>query len=751
MTSLTSRAVASSSLVGASGSGKSTFAPRALRAVRGHLQRLLPRPGLRRRERPGRDQDAFDVLDYIAGKRLAAGRLTVVDATNVQREAAPPARRSSPARTTCCRSRSCSTCPSRCAVERNAGPPGPRLRRPTSSAGSATSCAGRCAAWARRASARSTSCSGATRSTAATIVRERLLNDRRDEHGPFDVIGDVHGCRSELETLLDRRSATRSCATTHGRRSTPYHPAGARPSSSATSSTAAPTPPACCAWSWAWSRAGHALAVPGNHENKLVRALRRPQRQASATGSPRRWPSSRRGADEFRRRGRRRSATAWSPTSSSTAAGWSSRTPGSRRPTTAGRPGRVRTFALYGDTTGETDEYGLPVRYPWANDYRGRAMVLYGHTPTPEPEWVNNTMCLDTGCVFGGKLTALRYPEQEVVAVPAERGLVRAGQAVPVAADRQRPASADPTCSTSRRARASGSSRPAPRPGHRPRGERRRRARGDEPVRARPALAAVPAADDGAGRHLARAPDLLEHPDEAFAAYAAARRRPTSSARRSTWARGPSLLVCRDAGGADRFGATAGETGAVYTRTGRSFFDPAHDRGAAGRASAPPSTGAGLWDELDTDWLLLDAELLPWSAKAEDCCASSTPRSARPRAAALPAAVAALEQAAGARRRRRRRWPSARRAGGERRRLHRAPTGATAGRPTASTACSSRRSSCSPREGATYARPRPRLAPGDLPTGSSPPTRSCSGPPGGSWSTRPTPTSAPPASPGGRS
>jgi hypothetical protein len=76
--------------------------------------------------------------------------------------------------------------------------------------------------------------------------------------------------------------------------------------------------------------------------------------------------------------------------------------------------GRVRSFALYGDTTGGTDEYGLPVRYPWALDYRGRAMVVYGHTPVPEPEWINNTICLDTGCVFGGRLTALRYPEREL-------------------------------------------------------------------------------------------------------------------------------------------------------------------------------------------------------------------------------------------------------------------------------------------------------------------------------------------------
>src|SRR6201989_1753182 len=83
--------------------------------------------------------------------------------------------------------------------------------------------------------------------------------------------------------------------------------------------------------------------------------------------------------------------------------------------------GKVRDFALYGETTGETDEFGLPVRYNWAAAYRGRAAVVYGHTPVPEPEWLNNTICVDTGCVFGGKLTALRYPERELVSVPAHQ------------------------------------------------------------------------------------------------------------------------------------------------------------------------------------------------------------------------------------------------------------------------------------------------------------------------------------------
>jgi protein phosphatase len=81
--------------------------------------------------------------------------------------------------------------------------------------------------------------------------------------------------------------------------------------------------------------------------------------------------------------------------------------------------GAVREFALFGETTGETDEFGLPVRYNWAADYRGKALVVYGHTPQPEPLWLNNTVNIDTGCVYGGSLTALRYPEKEIVSIRA--------------------------------------------------------------------------------------------------------------------------------------------------------------------------------------------------------------------------------------------------------------------------------------------------------------------------------------------
>jgi protein phosphatase len=82
---------------------------------------------------------------------------------------------------------------------------------------------------------------------------------------------------------------------------------------------------------------------------------------------------------------------------------------------------RVRDFALYGETTGELDEYGLPVRIDWAAEYRGRALVVYGHTPVQEPAWVNRTINIDTGCVFGGRLTALRYPELVLASVLARQ------------------------------------------------------------------------------------------------------------------------------------------------------------------------------------------------------------------------------------------------------------------------------------------------------------------------------------------
>jgi protein phosphatase len=80
---------------------------------------------------------------------------------------------------------------------------------------------------------------------------------------------------------------------------------------------------------------------------------------------------------------------------------------------------KVKTFVLYGDITGEKNPDGTPVRRDWAKQYKGEAWIVYGHTPVEEPRFIGKTVNLDTGAVFGGRLTALRYPEMETYSVPS--------------------------------------------------------------------------------------------------------------------------------------------------------------------------------------------------------------------------------------------------------------------------------------------------------------------------------------------
>ena len=354
-----------------SGSGKSTFARAALPADRGAVVRLLPRPGLRRRERPGRDRATPSTCCTSSPrKRLAAGRLTVVDATNVQPEARKPlvalAREHHvPAgrdRLRPARERS-ATSATATRPDRDFG----AARRPPASAAAAPLAA---RPRARGLPPRLRASSRPRRSTRPTIERQPLWNDRRDEHGPFDIIGDVHGCFAELDALLDASSATRSTRTTAGDRVASRR--AARRSSSAISSTAARTIPGVLRLVMAMVGGGHRALRARQPRREAAAQAARAATSRSPTASPSRSRSSNGEPPEFRERGRRRSSTASSATTCSTTASSSSRTPGMKEEMQGRGSGAVRDFALYGETTGETDEFGLPVRYNWAAEYRGR-------------------------------------------------------------------------------------------------------------------------------------------------------------------------------------------------------------------------------------------------------------------------------------------------------------------------------------------------------------------------------------------
>jgi protein phosphatase len=625
-------------LVGASGSGKSTFARthfgpfetissdycRGLVADDENDQAATPA--------------AFDVLHYIAAKRLAGGRLTVVDATNVQ----PEARR---ALVALARGQDVLPVaivldlPERLCVERNADRPdrdfGPQvIRRQRDQLRRGIRHLGK--EGFRKVHVLRTEQEVAE----AEIVRERLLNDYRHVTGPFDVVGDVHGCRSELETLLGELGyeLRRDDA---GRPVDAAHPAGRTAVFVGDLVDRGPDSPGVLRLVMGMVAAGHALCVPGNHENKLVRALQG-RKVTVSHGLETTLAQLADETPEFRTRveafcrdlvshlvldgGRLVIAHA-----------------GLTEAYHGRASGRVRAFALYGDTTGETDEFGLPVRYPWAEDYRGRAMVLYGHTPTPTPEWVNNTMCLDTGCVFGGRLTALRYPEKQVVSVPAEKVWYEPVKPFPAASAAPARA-ADELAITDVLGAGGVETRLAGRVA-----VRAENAAGALEVMSRFALdprwllylppTMAPTATDPDG-------DLLEHPRSAFEAYRRDGVERVVCEEKHMGSRAV-VLLCRDADAARAsFGGDGATSGAVHTRTGRPFFKPALTEELLDRLRAAVGA-AGLWDELDTPWLLLDCELLPWSAKAEDLLRHQYAAVGAAARAATARAVAALEAAGG--------------------------------------------------------------------------------------------------------
>ena len=598
-------------LVGASGSGKSTFAARHFapsEVLSSDFCRFLVSDD---ENDQSATRDAFAVLHFIAKKRLEGGRLTVIDATSVQREARKPlvelarSEHVIPVAVVLdvpeevCQQRNVSR------PDRDFGPHVIRQQRQQLR----RSLKGLHREGFRRVYVLRTDEEIAT----AEVVREKAWSDRRDDAGPFDIIGDVHGCFDELVELLVALGYEIDPAGTSAR-----HPGGRRALFVGDLVDRGPNTPGVLRLAMGMAAEGTALVVPGNHENKLMRALqgRKVQITHGLAESLEQLDAEPDGfkADVVKFLDSLVSHFVLDDGKLVVAhAGMKERFQGRAS-------SRVRDFALYGETTGETDEFGLPVRYAWADDYRGRAMVVYGHTPVPEATWVNNTICLDTGCVFGGRLTALRYPEKELVSVPAARTYYEPikpfrpeGEAGPLA-DVDRPGDLlDVEDVLGKRLIETGLQRSIT-------------------IREENAIAALEVMSRFAvdPRWLIYLPPtmaptatssmegLLEHPAEAFTAYRQDGVAKVLCEEKHMGSRAVVIVARDEAAAVRRFGVGEHRGGVVYTRTGRPFFsDPRWERDVVEHLRTAV-TASGLWDELTSDWLALDCEVMPWSAKAVD-------------------------------------------------------------------------------------------------------------------------------------
>lgn len=643
-------------LIGASGSGKSSFAKKHFQPFEVISSDFCR--GLVSNDENSQDasRDAFDVLHYIAQKRLAAAKLTVIDATNVQKE-------DRKYYVNLAREYHCLpvaivlNLPENVCHQRN-------QQRPNRQFGSYV--VQRHVQNLRR-SLRGLQKEGfryvyvlnsIEEIAAVTIERKPLWNNRKHEHGPFDIIGDIHGCCDELELLLEKLGYQKSVNTqqlsVNNNNSSPSspslysHPQGRKALFLGDLVDRGPRILDTVKLVKNMVEAGTAICVPGNHENKLLRQIRGKKvklnhgleqtvAEIEALSEEVKEPLLKE-IEQFIDSlvshfvlddGRLVVAHA-----------------GMREEMQGRGSGKVRSFALYGETTGEIDEFGLPVRYDWASEYRGEAMVVYGHTPVPEAEWLNNTIDIDTGCVFGGKLTALRYPERELISVEAAKVYCEPvkplGNVIGTGISSQQ--QLDDVLNIDDVL-----------------GKRiiNVRLQNKITIREENSIAALEVMSRFAANpkwliylpptmspvETSQLPGYLEHPKQAFAYYKNQGVSKVICEEKHMGSRAV-VIVCRDEEAVKRkFGIENEGIGICYTRTGRRFFNNSELEVEFLAEVNKALSESDFWSRLNTDWVCLDCELMPWSAKAQGLIRSQYAAVGAASRPALSNAINLLEQA----------------------------------------------------------------------------------------------------------
>ena len=633
-------------LIGPSGSGKSTFAHKHFKPTE-ILSSDFCR-GLVSDDETDQaaTADAFEVLRFIAAKRLAAGKLTVIDATNVQVEARKPL-------LALAREYHYLTValvfnmPPKLCQKRNEARPDRNLKSHVI----------RQQSQQLRRSLRNLKREGFRNfvyvmSTpevveATRIERQPLWTNRTDEQGPFDIIGDIHGCFDELVELL--KGLGYEISTQPDGETIVKPPEGRKAIFVGDFVDRGPKVAEVLRLVMWMQKADAAICVPGNHDVKLVRALH--GRNVNPThGLAETLSQLEKESTEFKAQiaefvdglvshyvldnGKLVVAHA-----------------GMKTELQGRASGRVREFALYGETTGETDEFGLPIRGNWADEYRGDAMVVYGHTPVAEPQWVNRTINIDTGCVFGGKLTALRYPEKELVSVPAHQTYYEPTKPIPVGGNsdsQPRTIKTQPSDDILNINDVLGKRVIHTRLHH------------NVTIREENAITALEVMSRFAVNpkwliylpptmsptETTSSPGLLEHPVEGFAYY---RKQAVSNVvwQEKHMGSRAVVIVCRDPETAKkRFGVTDDTLGICYTRTGRRFFEDIRIETELLRQVKAAIDKVNYWETFNTDWICLDCELMPWSVKAQELLRQQYAPVGVSARIALKAAVVSLETAA---------------------------------------------------------------------------------------------------------
>ena len=615
-------------LIGATSSGKSTFAKKHFLPTE-ILSSDFFRGMVSDDENNQKvSREAFDLLFYAANKRLDLMRTTVIDATNVQ----PAARKQI---VDLAREQNVHSVaivlniPERELQARNAarpdrGYPEHVIRKHTSDLR-------RSIKNLKREGFRFVYILNSQQEIDdVEIVRTKMWNNKKEEHGPFDVIGDVHGCFDELVMLLKKLGYKED------EEAGMLHPDGRKPVFLGDLCDRGPKNVEVLRLVMKMVKSGNALAVPGNHDVKLVKYLLGKNVQLTH-GLDKTVEELGKEDEAFRNEvkdfldalvshyvlddGRLVVSHA-----------------GLKEEYIGRGSMRVRDFCLYGEATGEIDEYGLPVRLNWASEYRGKATVIYGHIPQLEVKAMNGTYCIDTGCVFGGKLTAYRYPERELVDVDALAQYyapVKPLSGAQTAAD-------DMLTAGDVQGRLYLNTELMP----------------SVTVQENNAAAALEimsrfAADPHWLIYLpptmspcetSPIEGYLEHPLEAFAYYRDRGVQNVVCEKKHMGSRAVIVLCHTEEAAGRRFGVHDGSKGIIYTRIGRHFFDDAGIENEVLSRLDKVLTRTGFWSDFATDWVCLDTELMPWSEKARTLLSRQYAPVGRAGRESIAAAISALEE-----------------------------------------------------------------------------------------------------------